>query len=282
MIDVVLSGICFGLLGIFGKIAFTYHFLPLELLALRYSVAAVLMFVVIVFKKKLSLRIGLKEIIISLFLGACGYALFSGLYFYTLTGLTAGMTVLLLYTYPLWVTLFSVFFLSEKLSLKKVIALVANILGMSLLVGARPSHAPMIYFLAGLLSAFFYAAYILLSKKYVSHVSSFVSSFYIQLGAGVILSAIAFKSIDRPYHLIYEHFWFIVSMSFFCSVMAMTLFLSGLKKVSSFMASILSTTEPISGVLLGVFFLGESFSFLPATGAAMILASMILISDKRA
>ena len=115
-VQVVASGACFGLLGLFGKSAFERGCTPGELLSLRFSIAALMMFFgYLVFERTL-LKLPRKYILYSLALGILGYALFSSCYFMALQGVSASLTVLLLYTYPLFVALFSILFFKEKIN----------------------------------------------------------------------------------------------------------------------------------------------------------------------
>src|SRR4051812_24019321 len=113
--QIILSGVCFGFLGFFGKKAFAMNISPGELLSLRYFISALItLLLIIITKPKSLLRLNTFQITCSLLLGIFGYALFSSFYFMALTGLSASLTVLMLYTYPVMVTLFSRIFLKEK------------------------------------------------------------------------------------------------------------------------------------------------------------------------
>lgn len=137
------------------------------------------------------------------------------------------------------------------------------------------------FLLYGIGSAFFYALYIMYSRKYLSDIPAMPSSFYVQLGAGFILSAIHFHEIERPHYLITHHGALIFSMAVVCSLMAMTLFLAGLRRITSSEASILSTTEPLFGVLIAAIFLGEKLAFIQIVGGVLILIGMILIARSK-
>jgi drug/metabolite transporter (DMT)-like permease len=104
------------------------------------------------------------------------------------------------------------------------------------------------------------------------------SSFYVQLGAGAILSVIHFKNFERPLSIITTHPALIIGMAIICSFMAMTLFLAGLRKITSSEASILSTTEPLFGVLIAAMVLEEKLSMIQISGGILILIAMILLA----
>lgn len=278
---IIASGICFGALGYFGKEAFKRHISPGELLALRYFISALLTGVIILITKPKSIILKKFDWISSLCLGIFGYALFSSFFFIALTGLSASLTVLLLYTYPVMVAILSRFILNEKLGIAGSISLVVVTLGLVLLVWGEWAISDPKYIFTGLGAAFFYALYIIYSRKFLSNVEAMPSSFYVQLGAGVVLSLIHFPSYVRPFEILSQHGLMIVSMAIICSLMAMTLFLAGLRRISSSEASILSTTEPVSGVAIAGLFLGERLAFIQWIGAVLILAGLILMARSK-
>lgn len=282
-IQIVLSGVCFAFLGLYGKMAYKRHITPGELLSLRYLLSALFTgLLILVTKPKLFFALNRFEIIYSLLLGIFGYALFSSFYFMALTGLSASLTVLLLYTYPVMVTIFSRLFLNEKMGKKGFAALILVSIGLVGLVWGEWSVSRPIYLLFGIGSAVFYALYIILSRKYLSRASVLPSSFYVQLGAGVILSLIHFSGrIHRPFEILINHYPLIISMAILCSLMAMTLFLAGLQKISSSEASILSTTEPIFGLIIAATLLGERIQTIQVMGGVLILVGMIIIATKK-
>lgn len=278
---IIASGICFGALGYFGKEAYKRNITPGELLALRYALAAIIMGLFLAFTKPKSILLKPFEWISSLCLGIFGYALFSSFFFIALTGLSASLTVLLLYTYPVMVAILSRFILKEELGNKGVLALAVVTIGMSLLVWGEWAISRPEYILYGVGAAFFYALYIIFSRKYLSDVEAMPSSFYVQLGAGVVLSAIHFKNVERPLAIITEHGGMIFSMAIICSLMAMTLFLAGLRRITSSEASILSTTEPVSGVIIAGVFLGEILLPVQWIGGVLILVGLVLVAKSK-
>lgn len=277
IIEVLLSGICFGFLGYFGKRAYLLGIKPGELLALRYSISALMMLIFLLIKNPSSLILNKKDTLISLALGIFGYALFSSLFFYALTGLSVSLTVLLLYTYPIIVTLLSRFILKELFTINKIISIFLVTIGMYTLVSVEWKISGIQFLMSGFGSALFYSLYIIYSRKYLERVPPLTSSFYVQLGAGFILSLIYFKGIDRPQIILTQNFIFILSMAFICSFLAMSLFLAGLQKISSTETSILSTTEPISGIIIASILLNEKMSLMQIFGAALIIAGMIIL-----
>jgi drug/metabolite transporter (DMT)-like permease len=176
------------------------------------------------------------------------------------------------------VAILSQFILKEHLGKKGVMALGLASIGMMGLVWGELAISEPRFLLFGVGAAFFYSLYIMYSRKYLTDVPAMPSSFYVQLGAGGILSLINFKNFDRPVSIISDHPILIIGMAIICSFMAMTLFLAGLRRITSSEASILSTTEPLFGVLIAALFLKEKLSLLQISGGVLILIAMILLA----
>lgn len=280
-LQVILSGICFAFLGYFGKTGYSYGFNPGELLALRYTTAAFLLGAILLITDRSFLKITFKEKMISTLLGVCGYALFSSMFFYALQGISASLTVLLLYTYPVIVAFLSPLFFKEKITKELWGVLILATFGLYLLLKVEWDIKNISSIIFGFGAAFFYSLYILYSRKFVSHLKASASSFYVQLGAGSVLCFIHFNDMNRPIYLFQMHGLFILSMAIVCSLMAMTLFLAGLQKLTATETSILSTTEPLFGVIIAISILNEKFYFSQAIGAFLVLIALILVALKK-
>lgn len=279
-VQIILSGAFFGFLGLFGKVAYQKNIAPGELLGLRFLTSAIILGIILFLFKKKSLQMSFKNAVISTLMGVLGYAVFSSCYFFALEGISASLTVLLLYTYPVLVAIGARIFFKEHLGLKGFSALTLSSIGLVGLVWGEWSVSGAEFLLFGLASSFFYAIYILISRKVLEEVNFLGSSFYVQLGAGLALCLLNFKTFDRPLEIYSHDYSLVLGMAILCSLFPLTLFLAGLQKVSPSEASILSTTEPIFGVLVASTFLGERMSAIQIAGGILVLAGMVLIAKK--
>ncbi len=290
IVEVLLSGVCFGFLGFFGKKAFAKGISPGEFLAYRYSSAALMMAVLIALKTRSmrTLWLGHRTVIRSLLLGVCGYAVFSSFYFFALERISASMTVILLYLYPLLVALGGRVLFNERIPGRQFWAFPLAFVGLILLVWADAVEGDSLGVALGFCSALFYSAYILLSSKWLKGVDPFISTFWIQLGAGLTLFCVHFGFVHpAPFG------WGLVSgrllsvwtdvllIGFVCSVLAMSLFLSGLLKIKNWEASLLSMAEPIVGVLVGVLILGDVLTPSQWIGICLVLIALAIVSWPR-
>lgn len=280
IVEILLSGFFFGFLGVFGKSALGKGIAPFEFLSFRYLVAAGLMALLVAFRTKSFSALWPRPriILISLALGVVGYAVFSSFYFLALERISASMTVILLYTYPVLVAAGGAVFFRERMPLSRLPALPMAFAGLVCLVWLDMQMGQATGLILGLLSALFYSAYILLSSHFVKNEDPMVSTFWIQLGAGLTLLALSFTSTNRSIEVFRLAWMEIVLIALICSVLAMWLFLSGLLKVQNWEAALLSMAEPITGVLLGVLVLGDRLTFLQSIGAGLVLAALALVS----
>ncbi len=279
IIQVIAAGICFGFLGLFGKSAYAQGVSPLELLGLRFLTSGLILFAIIaVVYCPHFLKLSFRSFLLCNLLGIFGYALFSSFYFFAIKGLSISLAVLLLYTFPIWVAVGARIFLGEKIPKGRQFTIPVSMLGITFLVWGEFSINNYYSLAFGLGSAIFYAIYILISRKWLTQINPLVSVTYIQLSAGVILCLLGLENYSRAI-LVYKNIWpIILGMAIICSIGAMTLFQSGLQKLKSWEASILSTSEPLMGISLAVLFLGENLSFIQVVGGVLVIASFIFIS----
>lgn len=282
ILEIIASGITFGFLGLFGKAAYQAGLSPGELLSFRFLFASILLGVFLAFKNPKLLKVPKEVLIKSLCLGIFGYAIFSSCYFQALKGLSASLTVLLLYLYPVMVSLGALYLFKEKMSPAAWVALPITCAGMALLVWGDMNVQQPISLLFGVGSAVFYSIYILASRKWLSGVAPLSSSLYIQIGTAVALILFNFhfnlEGIQRSQEIIANAWHILIGISLLSTILPMLLFLSGLKKLTSSETSILSTTEPLTAIFVAGLFLGEQLTSVQYLGAVFVIAALILTS----
>lgn len=275
IIQILLSGICFGTLGIFGKWAYEKGLTPGEFLSMRFLIGAALLASWLAITDRRSLRLPLKALLHCFLLGALGYAVFSSFFFEALKGLSASLTYLLLYTYPVMVSLGAWIFMGERLHRAQKIALPVVVSGLLLLVWGDFQVYAKSSLLFGFLAAVFYSIYILTSSRVLKNIPAQSSTLYIMLSAGVLLSIFHVRA--HTFEILPSAWLVAAGTGLIGSLLAMSLFLAGLQKLTNAEASILSTSEPVTGVIFAAIFLGERMRAEQFLGAALILGAMILI-----
>jgi drug/metabolite transporter (DMT)-like permease len=280
IIEITLSGICFGFLGIFGKLAYRNDLTIGELLTLRFALAAIILASVLAAFSPQRLRVSLRQLVICAGLGILGYAIFASFYFRALEGTSVALASLLLYTYPVIVVLGSRFLLNESLSRGQLIALPASGIGLMLLLSQGSfdhSYDPWAI-AAGLASALCYAAYILVSSRLQKTIDPLTSGLYVILFAALGLFIIHQPNLGRALSFDLLRVSLVLGIALICTVLPLVLFLSGLQRLSNTEASLLSTVEPLTASLAGIVILGEELTINETVGGLLILTALIATS----
>jgi len=200
-------------------------------------------------------------------------------YFISIMNASVSIAVLLLSTAPVYITIFSPWLLKEKIRQKGVIALVLSIVGILLIVdpGKLEFKLSSIGILAGIASGIFYAFQVMTSKYVSSTYSGYAQAFWSFLIAGIILLPVG----AVPLEVVSGNFIYLLILAIFPTILAVSLYFNGLKKVKAQSASILGLIEPISAVFFAVLILGEQISTLEITGGALILIGAALVTTDK-
>lgn len=187
--------------------------------------------------------------------------------------------VLLLYTAPVYVTVLSPLFLKESPTKKGTIALALSITGILIIVEPEKFDFSIhsMGLIAGILSGISYASEIMTSKYIGSTYSGYTQAFWSFIIAMVVLLPAGFV----PFVLVLENSINLILLAIFPTILAVSLYFNGLKKVKASSASILGLLEPLSAVILAVIILNERISFLLVMGGALILAGAALVTRDR-
>ncbi len=274
-IEIITASICFGFLGIFGKLAFNNGISVGELLTYRFILAAFLLWSALLLFKPKWTEISGKQFLISGALGIFGYALFASLYFKAVEGLSVALAALLLYTYPLWVQLIA-FFMGEKPSVWQMICTGIAFTGLIFLLWGQFNISSALGLICGLGSAMAYAIYIVISEKYQKYIRPMTSSLYIISFGAVALLLFHNPSIQRLESFTTTQANIIFGIAILCTIIPMTLVLGSLQKLKKTEVALLSMIEPLTATLASWILLKEGLTVLQMIGGFLILAGLAL------
>ncbi len=168
---IILSGIVWGTMGVFVTEMEKIGFSSLQISSIRVSVATIFFALTVLFTDKEKFKINLKDIWL-IFAMSFGCVLdLSVLYFYTISNTSLSSAAILLYTAPIWVIIISAIVFKEKITGKKLIALICAFIGCILVSnGGEKDGMNIWFFLTGLGSGIAYGMYSILGtvalKKY--------------------------------------------------------------------------------------------------------------------
>lgn len=275
---VFLGAALFGTLGVFGRAAALIELSAATLLGLRFVAATAILAGVLVLSGRFERLTG-RVLRIELLLGIV-YGIMSITYFESLVWLSAGFAALLLFTYPVQVTIVSSIALSEPITVPKLLSLLAAITGVALVVVGEPIAVHPVGVALVVIASVCYTIYAIGTRVMVRDVDPLVHSTYVFGGvtATILLYGIATGTLGLPDTV--AGWSLVVGITLVGTLLPMVLFSFGLVRVPASTASIVSTSEPLTTVLLGVVFLGEVLTATVALGATLILSGIVLTSPK--
>lgn len=275
-IYVLLAGIGFGFLGIFGRLAFQSGLNVGELLTFRFALAAFILSVSLLIYNPKLFKISLTQLGVSAGLGIFGYAVFSTLYFKSIEGISVALAALLLFTFPIFVSLGAHFILKEKMPRRQVISLILACAGLAVLLWGPLVVHSLSSVLFAISAALAYSVYVLVSGKFQRNVPPLTSSLYVTISAGVALFIFHQPNLARIPQLTTQQYFIILGIAVVSTIGPLTLFLAGLQKLSSAKASIIVMIEPVVAALAAWLLLGEQLTGQQSIGGGIVLFALFL------
>jgi drug/metabolite transporter (DMT)-like permease len=275
------SGACFGAMAVFGKLAYDDGATVGTLLAVRFTVAAALLWALGAGRGLRTLE--RRDLLAGLALGACGYALQAGCYFAALERIDASLLSLLVYTYPAMVAGAAIALGRERVCGRRMSALALASGGVVLVVaGAGAGALDPLGVGLGLTAAVVYSAYILVSQGVAGRVRPQVLATLVCTGAAVALTAgSASLGTLRLGELTAAGWGWLACLAVVSTVGAIGLFFAGLARVGPTSASILATVEPLVTVLLAFLVFSERLGPMQVAGGALVLAAVLALQIRR-
>ena len=276
---VLVSAVSFGLMPIFARLAYAQGVGVDELLFVRFLSAFIMMGVILAASRHLILpsKVDLLALVI---LGALVYFLQSTLYFTSLLYSPVAIVALILYTYPVFVTVGSFVLGWEKIAGRLAAAITIAVVG--LLLVANPFGSPLGFgVILSLGSSIAYTVYILSGTKLLKRVRGDVAAFYI-MGAASLSFGLT-GELSGALHLNFTLMgWFWVAViSVICTVVAITTFFIGLSKIGPSRASLISLLEPPTSILVSVWLFGNALNALQWLGGVLILVATTITALTR-
>jgi drug/metabolite transporter (DMT)-like permease len=197
-------------------------------------------------------------------------------FFVSIMEASVPVAVLLLYTAPVYVTIFSPLLLKERSSGKGWLALILSIAGVILIVepGNIEFSLKLTGIIAGLLSGISYAFQIMTSKYISKSYSGYSQAFWSFMIAMLLLLPAA----AIPWDIVLGNLTYLIILAIFPTILAISLYFNGLNIVRAASASILGLIEPVSAVILSLIILHDNISIPVMVGGALILAGGAIVT----
>lgn len=277
---IIIGASLWGTIGFYVKNLYAFGFTPMEVVTLRVTTTAIILFIFIIFVSPNSLKLqhytDLKYFIGT---GIFSIIFFNFSLFKTIDLASIPVATALLYTAPAFVILLSFFLFKEPLTRFKVISLLLTLLGTALVVGLIPlnlDNIPLITIFFGLCSGFGYALYSIFSKFALKKYSSLtITTFTFFVATVALLPFFPFQE-KLPLLLDIKVFLLVFGLGLLPTTLAYLIYTVGLNQTEASKAAIISTIEPVVATLVGTLIFHESFSVVQAAGMGSIIFAVIL------
>jgi drug/metabolite transporter (DMT)-like permease len=189
---------------------------------------------------------------------------------------TAGNTIILQYTAPIWIMVMMYLFFGKKPNRTGVISIMIVLLGILCFFFEGMSTGKWVGDLVALLSGVFYAGVFMLNSFEKGDALS--SVFFGQLLCGVCLSPLVLKETDFSAPVL----WSVFLLGAVQVGLAYIFFTTGTKYIDPLTASIINALEPILNPVLVAVFYGEKLGRLSFLGAVIVLCGILYYNIKEA
>lgn len=283
--EILAAGFGWGIIGVFSRPLANAGLSVVQITALRCVIVTICMALFLLFTEKRRFMIEIKDFWMFLGMGILSLVFFNVCYFMTIEKATLAAASILLYTAPFFVLLMSALFFHEKLTRRKITALILAFLGCMLVSGFSGGHIDHMAVMTGVASGFCYALYSIFGTAALKKYHPFTVVFYAFLTAAISLIPFAgipeIMSVLETSPLIFGKG---IALGVISTFLPFVFYTTGLRSMEAGKASVLAFAEPMVASIAGVLIFKEML--LPANliGIILIFTSLVMLnySSKRA
>ena len=278
MIYIFISLVAAATIAIITKLALAHGGDPTKILLLRFCL--VTLFLIVYMKvKNISWVVGKKQQYGLIGLGFA-YANVSFLFFLAMQYISPSLGSLILYTYPIMVTIASAIFLKEVFTKAKFVALILSIIGCTCVIGTDFSQIDYRGVVLAFLTAVSFSIYIVGNKKILAGVHPIVSLAYMSVFCVVFFSVKA--AIDGTLNLSFTTVDVVTAilLAIIPTLIGLLSLFKALEYLGASKSAIISSFEPVVTLILAYLIIGDRITGVQLIGGALILSGVFLVQGK--
>ncbi|WP_418649307.1 DMT family transporter [Tenacibaculum aestuariivivum] len=258
--------------GVLGK----HIAMPSEVIIWSRSIVAMLILYAFCKFKNIDLTIKSSKHVVPFIISGIFMAAHWITYFYALKLSSVAIGMLSLYTFPVIIAFLEPLFFKVKFNAVYIVLGVMVLFGVYILApefNLESSNVQGILF--GLLSALFYAIRILILKQYVIQYNGIMLMFYQTLIISICLLPVLFFMDISGFESQYPY---ILLLALLTTAIGHSLMVHSLQFFTVSASSIISSVQPVFGIILAFIFLNEIPTWNTFVGGSLILATVIIES----
>lgn len=279
---VLLAAVFWGSMGLFVRKLSGYGFSALQITCLRLTVAALCFLLLLAGKEPQGFRIRLRDLPLFLGLGLASVLFFSSCYFYAISIMSLSTAAILLYTSPIWVMLMSILFFRERMTRRKLLALLLAFGGCVLVSGVQGGGLTLTGLLVGLGSGLGYGLYSILGtvalRRYTPYTVTAYTFVIAACGAWCVAKSAQIFALMSAAPSLSALLGLILLTGLVTAVIPFLTYTLGLQRMEASKAAILATVEPMVATLFGALVFHEAITLPSALGILLILSAVVLLN----
>lgn len=288
---VIIGSIAYGFLPIFVKNIIPYGYSSISIVFYRYLFTSIALFIIIIIRKnnlknnlennfKISFKINQRQFLELFIFSISGLGLTFYLLSQALLYISAGLTNMIHFGYPVVVIILMAIIYKEKINRLKILSIFSSVIGIFLLtkivaIESIESFKGIIY---ALITTITYGSYIIANKKSsFANLDTMVSLFYMSLIISIAFFTAGILTKDLQLLNNIYVFYNFIAISLLCTVFSLGLLLYGVKNLGSSLASILNMFEPTTTVIASAFIYYEKLTINIIIGSVLIILSTVFM-----
>lgn len=276
----IISAFIYGLTPVLTRLAYNGGVNSITLTFLR-SFLCIPILLIILFKRKVSLKLTVKELKDLLIAGILGNAFMLITLYASYDFIPVGLSTVLHYIYPLIIVIACALFFRENLSRRVIFAAILVTVGIMLFAKINSGSNRVGIILALTSGVLFAFNVVYLDKSGLDRMDYIKLTFYFSAIMSITAFLFAFFSKNLTFDISPSAWILSAVVSVLITLLALPLFQLGIMYEGAAEAGILSTAEPISATLLGIIFLKETITVSGIIGCVLIIIGIVLTETEK-
>ncbi len=278
---IIIAGVMWGTSGLFSYVFGLYGYTALQKTAVRGSVAFLCMLAFVLIRRREALRIKLRDLPLYAGIGLCLFGA-AAAYYASMVTSSVATAVVLMYTSPIYVLIFSVLFFGERLTPIKIVGVGGMLLGCCFVSGIFGGfEGNLIGVLLGLLSGVSYGGYSILAKIAMRRDCAPMSTTLYGFAGMAIIAVCTCQPAGIIPNMMKDPALLIplsVGLGVITYVIPYFLYTLGLRDLPAGTAAALGIMEPMAATLFSLLLPDQNFTVLSVIGIVLILGCVLLLS----
>jgi drug/metabolite transporter (DMT)-like permease len=248
---------------------------PFLSLGIRFSIASIILGLVILVRR-LDVPTDKKFWKLVFILCSTSFTIPFVLIYWAQIQVNSGLASVLFATFPLWVAIFSHFFLpDERMTPQRVVGMVLGFLGIVVIFNngfLNVSRTTLLGMSALIIGAIIQAFGLIALRRFGKHMHPVMLNFWPMLLSAVILFAVSIGTEDYSTVLFdIKAIGSLVYLSIFCTVVTFVIYFWLVKHIEAVILSLSAFITPVIAVFIGVIMMGEGFTPTAYIGSTIVL-----------